>query len=177
MRKPSGSSSRVERPPEGSPSPVSRLPLAHSFESIAPTNRRDLQVQRCVPGVTTVIQQLLRSLVSGANGGDLLGLGVRLAEVGTQTALPVVKLLHVSPPLKDSGVVTPQVPRSRSEQSVEAGRTAGKRETGDGFNSGAPSGCRSTRAELPDEFRLLPVSRLPSPGSSLLRWYSPVAPI
>jgi len=53
--------------------------------------------------VTAIIQQLLRSLVPSANQGDLVGLGMRLAEVGAQPALPVVNLLHVSPPSKDSG--------------------------------------------------------------------------
>jgi len=53
--------------------------------------------------VTAIIQELLRSLVPSANQGDLVGLGMRLAEVGAQPALPVVNLLHVSPPfLKDS---------------------------------------------------------------------------
>ena len=56
-----------------------------------------------MPRVTAIIQQLLRSLVPGANQGDLVGLGMRLAEVDAQPALPVVDLLHVSPPLKDSG--------------------------------------------------------------------------
>jgi len=51
--------------------------------------------------VTAVIEQLLRCLMPSAHAGDLLGLGMCLAEMDTQAALPIVKLLHVSPPLKD----------------------------------------------------------------------------
>ena len=68
------------------------------FESVTPADRGYLQVQRCVPRMTAVIQQLLRSLMPSANRGDLLGLRVRLAEMDTQAALSIVNLLHVSPP-------------------------------------------------------------------------------
>jgi len=52
-----------------------------------------------MPRVTAVIEQLLRCLVASANGRDLFGLRMRLAEMETQAALSIVKLLHVSPPL------------------------------------------------------------------------------
>jgi hypothetical protein len=41
--------------------------------------------------------------VPRANGRELIGLRMRLAEVHTQPALALVKLLHVSPPLKSLG--------------------------------------------------------------------------
>ena len=161
------------------PSPVSRFPLpasrqflhSHRLESIAPADRGDLQVQRCVPRVTTVIEQLLRSLGPSANGGDLVGLGMRLAEMGAQPALPVVKLLHVSPPFEGLGRRTPQVPRSRIEHPVESGRT-GRATNCRGFSLLPVSRLPSPVSSLP-----LPASRFPLPCRSLLRWYSPVAPV
>lgn len=85
------------------------------FESVTPADRRHLQVQRRMPRVTAVIEQLLRCLVASANGRDLLGLRMRLAEMETQAALSIVKLLHASPPLKDSSRAMPQIPRSGIE--------------------------------------------------------------
>ena len=108
---------------------VSRLPVVlhpHRLEAVAPADRSDLQVERCVPRVTAIIQQLLGSLVPSANRGDLIGLRMRLTEVDTQPALPVMNLLHVSPPFSGLGRRTSQVPRS---QVGDGRQTAG---TGDG---------------------------------------------
>ena len=106
-----------------------RLPVVlhpHRLEAVAPADRSDLQVQRCVPRVTAIIQQLLGSLVPSANRGDLIGLRMRLTKVDTQPALPVKNLLHVSPPFLGLGRRTSQVPRS---QVGDGRQTAG---TGDG---------------------------------------------
>lgn len=55
-------------------------------------------MKRRVFRVAAVIEELFRSAVLSPDAGELLSSRMSLAKMDAQSALPIVKLLHVSPP-------------------------------------------------------------------------------
>lgn len=77
-----------------------RMALHHhrALEPVAATDGRNLEMQRRVPRVTALVHEHLRRFVLAANVDQLLRTRMRLTEMDAEPALPVLNLLHVSPP-------------------------------------------------------------------------------
>jgi len=63
-------------------------------ESVAAADRRDLEIERRVPRVTAVIQQIFGRFALSANADQLAVGRVRLAKMATESALAFVNDLH-----------------------------------------------------------------------------------
>ena len=57
-------------------------------------------MQLCVLRVTALVHERLRRFVSDADPHELLLLGMRFSEMGTQPALTIVDVLHAVPPVE-----------------------------------------------------------------------------